>query len=238
VLEAERIITPGQVDFADVAAPTGATAWLADVVGSRAITVTVADDSDSSSGQDTFTFGDGLLSAFSKTGTGSIRGADKAEDIINIPANGFQDSANNFPAASVCGGTVNNNVTVTGSASTSYAGFAPAPDGWGPLNYLALPGDSYAVSYAASSKMATTMQLLPVARFDAGYNPGNAAGRKGAALAAGWPVASIAFMTGELRFTGAAFNVKVTILEIGATGDFNVATTGGFMYPGVPVCVP
>jgi hypothetical protein len=85
-------------------APNGATAFLADVVGSRTITVMVSDNRDSSAGGQTFTFGAGPLSEFRKTGTRGMEWSlDPASRRMHLDS--VRYAFNTFPAASFCGGT-------------------------------------------------------------------------------------------------------------------------------------
>jgi hypothetical protein len=250
------------------AAPAGVTAWLADVVGSRTITVTVADGSDRSGGR-TFTFGPGPLSAFRKIGRGGMQWSrgNGFLDNTRVDPQSFQHPANAFPAASFCGGEVNNDVTAThydpcldphcyeeeestpedlavpaGGACASDAGFDPDSGGWGPLDYLPAPdvdaaySADYAVSYATSSKMATAKQLLAVAAYSAyNNNSGEAAGRKGAALAAGWPVRTWLtsfFLTGEVHYFSGFTTIGVDL------GDGRVFWHDVSLDEGIPACVP
>jgi hypothetical protein len=214
------------------ATPTGAAAWLADVGGSRTITVTVMDDSDSS-GEQTFSFGAGPLSAFSIIGGYMTEWSpNHASDNTRADSDSFQHAANTFPAASFCGGTVNNDVTTAGAAGASDAGFEPHSDGWGPPDYQVFPDGAYATRYATKSGMATTMQLLAVAGYNASYNSsGDAAGRKGAASAADWPPGD--FWTGQVHFKDNSFEVRTVSLSNGNTGWRRV--TCGLAGP---ACVP
>jgi hypothetical protein len=200
-------------------APTGVTAYLADVVGSRTITVTVADSSESSSAQ-TFTFGAGPLSAFSKTGANSDGGIKWAEyhnldNNVSPAANSFQGSGNSFPAAAFCGGSVNRSVANTGSSGPSRAGFTPNAGDWS--GEYTPPGVGYMVRYALSSRLAKTEQLLAVAVYNGSYNTtGNAAGRKGASLAAGWSLGGYNHAwTGEVDGNGGGFGAVVVRLGNG-----------------------
>jgi hypothetical protein len=214
-------------------APTTATAYLADVVGSRTITVKVADDSDSSSGQDTFTFGKGPLSVFNKVGTSGVQWS---PGYLNGATDStyFQYPSQTFPAAAFCGGTVNNNVTVNGTYTDSNAGFdISSGGGWSSGHQVTGSGSGY-VRYAETSKLANTDQLLAVAVFNSSYNnTGLAAGRKGAARAAGWPVNSNWFWTGEVRSDGLSFGARDVNLDNGNTNWHYVHSSVV-----IPVCVP
>jgi hypothetical protein len=212
--------------------PTGATAYLADVVGSRRITVTAADSSGSSGGQ-TFTFGAGPLSVFSKTGTGyMLWSSNGTTDNTRADSGSFQYPTNTFPAVAFCGGGVNNDVTVTGSATPSDAGFDPNSGGWEPRDFLGFPDAYlYAGSYAANSRMPTARQLLAVAAYWPYSNTsGDAAGRKGAALAAGWPNV---FWTGEVCFYNPSFRAWLVYLDIGYVVSSPVDLSGS----AIPACV-
>jgi hypothetical protein len=228
-------------------APTDVTAYLADIVGSRTITVTVADNSDRSGGQ-TFTFGPGPLSAFSKTGANGRLGIQWAEysslaeysswdDTISPAAAPFQDSGNSFPAATFCGGSVNRNVTTDPSGSgPSSSGFSPNAGDWS-AEYMPPGTAGYLERYALSSRLAKAEQLLAVAVYNGLHNAsGAAAGRKGAALAAGWSLGRYNFAwTGEVGFCGDDFYVFVAVIVNLDSGT--VSWTGvDFAYP-VAVCV-
>jgi hypothetical protein len=160
-------------------APTGTTAHLADVVGSRKIKVTASADGKISVEKE-FTFGKGPLSVFSKTGTTGVQWSPG----YFKQGNGtpyFQDSDNTFPAAvNLCGGTVNNDVKVTGNANASSSGFEPNPGNNDWSEEYKPQGKSNMMRYAQTSKLAKTDQLLAVS-----LNSG-----KGAALAAGWSFSS------------------------------------------------
>jgi hypothetical protein len=211
-------------------APTGATAFLADIVGSRTITVTAEDNSDSTGAQ-TFTFGAGPLSVFSKTGTGDIKWADNAS---NNQSGGFQDQTNAFPAAAFCGGTVNNDVAVTGTYTDANAGFnVNSGGGWSSSGHQATGYSAYS-RYAETSRLATTDQLLAVSVYNASYN--SVVQRKGAAPAAGWfPFGSNNFAwTGEVYFTGSDFYAGFVPLGVGNSGGWG-AVHGA---PAVAVCLP
>ncbi|MDR2161873.1 MAG: hypothetical protein LBO77_07045 [Desulfovibrio sp.] len=225
--------TDWSTDMIQGAPPAGATAYLADIVGSRTITVTVADSGDSSGGQ-TFTFGQGPLSVFSKTGTGGVDWAEKSQDIASYPANGFQDTTNVFPAASFCGGTVRNDVTVTGSSGPDSSGFTPGAGGGWSGEHLTVGDTSYKARYAEPSKLAKPDQLLAVSVYHAGYNSG--VQRKGAAQAAGWlPLGGYNYAwAGEVDFYGNGFNAVVVYLGNGVTDYWPVVF---YAYP-VAVCLP
>jgi hypothetical protein len=221
-------------------APTGVTAYLVDIVGSRTITVTVADNSESSGGQ-TFAFGSGPLSAFSKTGangSGDIQWAEYSSSDNNSPpaAASFQGSGNSFPAAAFCRGSVNRNVTTT-EGSDSSSGFSSNAGDWSAeymSPYITVFG--YMERYALSSRLAKAEQLLAVAVYNGSYNAsGTAAGRKGAALAAGWSLGGSNFAwTGEVNFNGDYFSAVVVYLNAGYVVDWDYV----FSDAPVAVCVP
>jgi hypothetical protein len=214
-------------------APTSVTAYLADIVGSRTITVTVADDSDSSSGQ-TFSFGAGPLSAFSKTGTSGVqwspgykRGTSNNDE--------FQFASQIFPAASFCGGTVNNDVTTTGSSGPSSSGFTPGVSGGWSEEHLTVGNTSYMERYAEPSKLAKPDQLLAVSVYSASHNSG--VQRKGAAQAAGWlPLGSYNYAwAGGVDFDGNFFRAVIVDLDYGDTSLWFY--TVNYAVP-VAVCLP
>jgi hypothetical protein len=194
----------GDVIVQQVTAPTGVTAYLADVVGSRTITVTVADSSESSVAK-TFTFGAGPLSVFSKTGTGATRWATKDGN------GGFQSldgtSDTDFRSAvGVCGGEVKNKVTTNSSADD--ANFTPDEGGWDEA--VTVPGVSGKHRYAHTSKLAKAEQLLAVAAFHNYYN--TSVQRKGAAMAAGWSLGGVTYAwTGEVAYSSTGYFVAVRV---------------------------
>jgi hypothetical protein len=221
------------------AAPTGATAYLADVVGSRTITVRVADNSGSSVGQ-TFTFGPGPLSAFSKTwanGSGGIKWAEywNSDNNASPAAASFQGSGNSFPAAAFCGGSVNREVTTDPSASgPSSSGFSPKTADWS-AEYRPPGATGCLKRYALSSRLAKAEQLLAVAAYNGSCNSsGNAAGGKGAALAAGWSSDGDRYVwSGEAGFDGNSFKAVIVDLYDGCVG------WGGVVHVNpVAVCLP
>jgi hypothetical protein len=230
--------TDWSADAIQGAAPTGVTAYLADIVGSRTITVTVADSSGSSGGQ-TFAFGPGPLSAFSKTGAngnGGIQWAEysSSDNTASPAAASFQESGNSFPAAAFCGGSVNRNVTTDPSGSgPSSSGFTPNAADWS-AEYLPPGATGYLERYALSSGLAKTEQLLAVAVYNGSYNTsGTAAGRKGAALAAGWSLGGYnRGWSGEVGFDG-IFYAVIVFLDYGNVGWSYVANDYA-----VAVCVP
>jgi hypothetical protein len=176
---------------------TAATAYLADVVGSRTIRVKATLDNADGGGEaisEEFPFQDGPLSVFTRY-TGSMVWA-TANGSSAFPALNNSEGSN-FPPATFCGGSVKNNV-VGGSRSGSDAGFTPNDGGWD-ADALPYPTSPYAGRYANTSGMATGEQLLAVATYDSNRNDsGKAAGRKGAYLAAGWTISQV--WTGEVSF--------------------------------------
>jgi hypothetical protein len=241
-LASARASVPGSTnwnpDAIRGAAPTGVTAYLADVVGSRTITVTVADGGESSGAQ-TFTFGAGPLSAFSKTGangSGGIRWAEcgNPDNSDSPAAASFQGPGNSFPAAAFCGGNVNRDVTTTGSAGPSSSGFTPNAGGWS-AEYASPGAADYRERYALSSRLAKAEQLLAVAVYNKSHNAsGAAAGRKGAALAGGWSLGEYHFAwTGEADFDGSIFGAVIVDLYV---GDVNWLAAAA-VHPAA-VCVP
>jgi hypothetical protein len=223
------------------AAPKGTTAFLADVVGSRTITVVVADKSDRSAGGQTFTFGAGPLSAFRKVGT---RGMEWSRDPASRRKHldSIRYAFNTFPAASFCGGTVNKDVTVTGKDTDANAGFTiNSGGGWSSGRQVTEGGRVYSLRYAETSKLAKTDQLLAVAGYDASYNDsGDAKGRKGAALAAGWPIRShfSYFWTGEVAFAGFMSNFVASVVGLLDGADHRLFVSSGEEGDVFPVCVP
>jgi hypothetical protein len=209
------------------------TASLTDVVGSRTITVKVSVGGETSSG-DSFTFGKGPLSVFGIVGTTGIKWAEKWQNIASYPTNGFQDPTNDFPAAAaVCGGTVNNNVTVNGTYASDNAGFdIVSGDGWSSGQWVTGSSNGYA-RYAETSKLSNTVQLLAVAAYSSSYP--YVSERKGAAWAAGWSFSSSYYVwTGEVSFSAnIGFIAVVVDLDNGDTYSYYVAYDDV-----VAVCLP
>jgi hypothetical protein len=198
-------------------------ASLTDVVGSRTITVTVTVGTETST--DVFTFGQGPLSVFSKTGANGGSDVMWALQYTNHTVTGFQASGNTFPAASFCGGTVNNqDITNLTSAGLSSAGFDPgASGGWLDAEWpLGLELATQQIfRHALNSKLPKTEQLLAVAVYNTSFN--NTVPRKGAALAAGWSLGSRNYAwTGEVNFDGNFFNAVDVVLNHGIGYSDNV----------------
>jgi hypothetical protein len=207
-------------------APSGSgtathTASLTDVVGSRTITVTVTVGGETSSG-DSFTFGQGPLSAFSKTGAnGSGGGIRWSDSSANDTSYGFQSAGNTFPAAAFCGGSVNRDVTVTGNSGPSSAGFDPGASGGWSAAYMPPGITAYLERYAENSKLPKAEQLLPVAAYNASYTA--VPERKGAALAAGWSFGNYNYAwTGGVDIDGSGFSAVSVGLDDGDVGWGNV----------------
>jgi hypothetical protein len=184
------------------------TASLTDVVGSRTITVTVTVGGETSSG-DSFTFGRGPLSVFSKAGTSGIKWAEYGSD---GSSGGFQDPNNSFPAAAFCGGRVspyNQGVTTTGSSDS--ANFTSGPSGGWSNEYPSTSKSAWMSRYAQYSKLPKMEQLLAVAAYDSRYSA--VPERKGAAWAAGWTLDRA--WAGEVRFNGATFVAANVVFQNG-----------------------
>jgi hypothetical protein len=164
-------------------APTGKTAYLADVVGSRTVTVKATVCGKDSSAA-TFTFGKGPLSVFSKTSAGALE---------------WLGYSNSYPAAEFCGGTVVGNVVITDTVSSTSAGFDPSASGGWSNAYAIVPG-WWLVRYAENSKLPKLEQLLAVGN-SSGYSGYSEILGKGASLAAGWVSDSRGYATGELAYT-------------------------------------
>jgi hypothetical protein len=155
--------------------PTGATAELTDIVGSRTVVVrAVAVVNGTPVTKDlTVNFGPGPLSVFNGAFNTAIHWAN---DVDGVDFNALSSSA--FGAPGACTGNSWND-------NTLLLGLYPFPSelSWpSPWTGGTLLGDDYA--YSPTSKLPTREQLLAVATFVAGYN--DTIPRKGAALAAGW----------------------------------------------------
>jgi hypothetical protein len=175
-------------------ASTGTTAWLADIVGSRTVTITASDGSETSDPA-SFTFGKGPLSVFSRV---SESGVQWATNYINNTTSGFQTATT--PAAFFCSGSnVNTAVTTKGNASSTSSGFNP--DGgnsdWSNNEEKSFPYSSNLSRYAINSKLAQAKQLLKVAG-TGGYSADSAS--KKAANAAGWSLSFGYVWSGEVQF--------------------------------------
>jgi hypothetical protein len=86
---------------------------------------------------------------------------------------------------------------------------------------------------SGSGRNGAAKQLLAVARYNTSYNnSGDAVGRKGAALAAGWLVNAWSW-SGEITFGGFYFMNKPVWLNDGETSWHNLSGNSG-----VPVCAP
>jgi hypothetical protein len=152
-------------------------------VGSRTIKVKASPDGELPA-EGSFTFGDGPLSVFTKFTTDYKQWAvADSPSFQNLDGNNLD----NFPAAKFCGGSVKNKVTDVHPATSNDAGFTPPAEGGWNEPAKPYPASFYAGRYANTSGMATGEQLLAVAVYNSDHNnAGKAAGRKGAALAAGW----------------------------------------------------
>jgi hypothetical protein len=194
---------------------------LTDIVGQRNILVQakVTIGGTDYTATQTVSFGNGPLSVFSKVGTGTVQwSSNYTSDNSRSSSSSFQYAGNTFPAAAFCGGTVNNNVTTTGTATASDAGFDPNDTGWTGVYQPTGPSPAYAARYAANSKLATTDQLLAVSPYYTGgkiSNPNTNA--QGAAVAAGWLDASYWAWTGEVTFTRSAFFAGFVDLYYGSS---------------------
>jgi hypothetical protein len=189
--------------------PDGKTAYLADIVGSRTVTVkATAGGKDSSAA--TFTFGKGPLSVFSKS---------------NVGTGGYQlqwQNGSSYPAAESCGGTIVGDVVITGTVSSTSAGFGPSASGGWSNAYDPGPGFGRLVRYAENSKLAKLGQMLAVGKYDASRFPTIL--RKGAFEAAGWD--DVSYGTGELFFSDGSGSGS--ILMGAGFGTLSVSL-GGFM---------
>jgi hypothetical protein len=171
---------------------------------------------------------------FSKTGTDDVQWSPGYKN-GTTSTDAFQYASNTFPAASFCGGTVNNNVNATGTYTDTNAGFDIISGGGWSAGHQVTGGGSVYVRYAETSKLANTDQLLAVAVYNASYNnSGDAAGRKGAALAADWPVNSYEFWTGEVGSYGGSFFLA-RVVGLGDGGTYWGIVDDRVV---VPVCVP
>jgi hypothetical protein len=240
-------------DKVEGTALTSDTAFLADVVGSRTIKVKATLDSADGGGDVTseaFTFGDGPLSVFTKTGVngpvGRIQWATHQRSMTGGgTSNFFQDSGNSFPAAEFCTGrkdSVNRNVTTDSAGSgPNSSGFTPNAEDWSE-EYIP-PGITTTITmkrYALSSKLAKAEQLLRVSV----YHSTNAPKSKSAAIAAGWSIglgsSNIAW-TGEVDYYYGYYNGEnkdnffaVAVgLNTGDVDRFSVNYNGG-----AAVCLP
>jgi hypothetical protein len=208
---------------------TDHTVNLTDVVGSRTITVKVTVAGETSSGS-SFTFGKGPLSVFTEFSTNGNTVWATTHNNNDFQALDNTDPGS-FPAATFCKGSVKNNVTATGPATSTDAGFTPNDGGWDP-DARPSPDSGNAGRYANTSGMATGEQLLAVAVYNSGYNnSGKAADRKGAAAAAGWLVnnAFVHSWTGEAAYyyTGSwGFVAYRVMFDDGRTGWYWV--DGGY----------
>jgi hypothetical protein len=190
--------------------PTTTTGYLADVVGSRKITVTVTVDGEPPATA-SFTFGKGPLWAFSKTGTSGQLWATMPTDNTS---GGFQDPTNSFLAEEVCDGTVNNeNVKVNTNFASGIDDIGIDGNrltGWSDEEKI-LTG-SYTVRYVKTSRMAKTEQLLAVSVYTNNSWSYPKVQRKGAAAAAGWSlgVQNIAW-TGEVYYANNSYFVAMAV---------------------------
>ncbi len=161
-------------------APTGGTIQLTDVVGSRSVTLE-ASVCIGGGGSET--------TAVACSGNGGVWYTDETTvtfgdgplSVFGARPGSFPwadtndiTTASSFPAASACGGSVDKNTFPSGA-------------GW------TVSSSSY---YASDSKLPTEAELQAVAGYNNAYNPNG----KGAALAAGWPVAH--YWTGVVNFSG------------------------------------
>jgi hypothetical protein len=221
-LQQERISTaPPPTATTDGTGITAVPQQLTDIVGQRNITIqakVTIGGADYTATQ-TVSFGSGPLSVFSSVGTGRVRWSLNAiSDNSRVNTSSFQYPSNTFPAAvDVCGGTVNNNVTSTGPATSSDPGFFPNDVGW------STPDVPYGTTFqgrrAENSHLPTTAQLLAVAAPNSSYT--DVPNRQGAAVAAGWLDASNSAWTGEVRFGGTVFVAMNVYLNYGYTNwDF------------------
>jgi hypothetical protein len=193
--------------------PTAATAYLADIVGSRTITVQAKADGEESKEVD-FTFGDGPLSVFAKTSTGRAWSSANhyQSDNNQPPVNpySFQYSGNSFPAAEFCSGlgTIDRAVSTENSPQAGFEPWDPASPYWSLMREPRYQLSNSYVRMAVQSKLPTAEQLLAVSAYSNSYN--GSVQNKGAAFAAGWPLdGSTIAWTGEALFNGVFYAVFV-----------------------------
>ncbi|MDR0882063.1 MAG: inverse autotransporter beta domain-containing protein, partial [Candidatus Adiutrix sp.] len=195
--------------------PTTAEIELTDVVGSRSVILeaSVIIDGVTYTGEETISFGDGPLSVFTSApapgtqwatqyGNSSVGGTTLSDnDFTSDGTNHSPTPANTFPAASSCGGNVNNAVINLGGVSGAWtATFPTESDGWS--SAMAANSNGH---YSTTSNLPKAAQLVAVSRYDSGYN--TTVLRKGAALAAGWPEDNwgggyYQYWSGEVTFVG------------------------------------
>jgi hypothetical protein len=210
-------------DSAEGTPPTGDVAELTDVVGGRKVKVTAATVIGGVTYEvsEVITFGDGPLSVFTKAPQTGKKWAEQNGVAGRTSLWGigvFTDSANSFPAANYCMGTVDNSsgvISVSGSDPNFSLSVSPSSD-W-------RAGDHWSGHYySTSSGLPTLGQLVAVSRYDGGYN--SVVHRKGAALAAGWPDDAASeglygYWTGQVNFySDGSFVADVVFLADGHDG--------------------
>jgi hypothetical protein len=192
-----------KVSSSQVSKPTGKTVFLADIVGSRTIKVTASADGEVPI-EASFTFGDGPLSEFSGTRASNKKWA-RASSLIAFKALSGT-TGDDFPAAvEVCGGTVNPDVTESGSYGVDNPGFNAADlwsGGSGDKVYMDDVSDYRTMRYALNSNLPKMEQLLAVSVYNDAYSGG--VHRKGAAAAANWNLVGFTW-SGEVLFNGIGF---------------------------------
>jgi hypothetical protein len=218
---------------------TTATAFLADVVGSRTIKVKASPDGELPA-EGSFTFGDGPLSEFVKTTSSDtflVWSLAYSSDNTNSPATSgnFQFSDNSFPAAEFCSGsgTVDRAVRTDTSPQAGFEPWDSASAYWSLEQETLKPFSEYHSSYvrrAVKSKLPTAEQLLAVSVYDSYYN--GDVYRKGAARAAGWILDFT--WSGEVLFD----SYEGYFVAVGVNLGYGIVTWGDVLNnPGPVVCV-
>jgi hypothetical protein len=210
--------------------PAGPVAQLTDVVGSRTVKVKAETTIDGVLYSRTIdvTFGDGPLSVFTSFPVTTGLAWATLGGTVNEAAD-FVLPTNTFPAAAHCGGTVNNTaVTITGSPGSQTITYPTSPgSGW---TTQTLYGELYGVS--TTSKLPNFDQIAVVSnRGISNFSLG-----KGAAQAAGWPMATNQFyLTSYIRLDNLNnFNMNIIyILPIGPS----VGTASLWHYATAVVCI-
>jgi hypothetical protein len=191
--------------------PKERTVFLADIVGSRTITVQAKAGVEESKEVD-LTFGDGPLSVFAKTSTGGMAWSlANQSDNNQPPVNpySFQYSGNSFPAAEFCSGpgTIDRAVRTDTSPRAGFEPWDSASAYWSLAQVTrSVFSSSYSdVRRAVQSKLPKAEQLLAVSAYSTSYN--GSVQSKGAAFAAGWPLDNLTIAwTGEALFASDTFN--------------------------------
>jgi hypothetical protein len=216
--------------------PTGVTAQLTDVVGSRSVTLEASvclggNGGESTgpacaanggawyAGETTVSFGAGPLSVFT---TNPNDGRGKAWATLygtSVSQGGdFTSTGNTFPAAGIAHGSVRNDtVSTSGSLPSMKVTFGA---GW-------TAGEIKDGYYSTTANLPKVSQLLAVAKYNGLYNTG--VPRKGAAFAAGWPDSAFkegyyGHWSGEVVFSGddGYFDARIVRLEYGYVAWYGV----------------